>query len=131
PYQSPTPAGDCDGRYTARLPPLRTDRVKVKEILQNLVDNALKHTRAGVAVEVAAAPNDAVRITVRDAGVGIAPELVPQLFEPFRPGGSTGGSGFGLYIVRSFVDALGGRLAVRSDAAGTTFTVDLPRTMAA
>ena len=130
-FAGPTRDGRCAWRVADGLPTLRTDRVKVKEILQNLVDNALKHTRAGVTVDVTAAPNDAVRIIVRDAGVGIAPELVPQLFQPFRPGGPTGGSGFGLYIVRSFVEALGGRLAVRSDATGTTFTVDLPRTIAA
>jgi len=131
-FAGPTRDGRLTWRVSDGLPALRTDRVKIKEILQNLVDNALKHTRAGVAVGVAPAPNDAVRITVRDAGAGIAPELMPRLFEPFHPGaGPTGGSGFGLYIVRSFVDAVGGRLAVRSDPAGTTFTVDLPRTAVA
>src|SRR5205823_5496331 len=124
-FARPTREGRLLWRVPAALPVLRTDRVKVKEILQNLVDNALKHTRAAVLVDAERAPDDAVRITVRDAGAGIAPQLLPHLFEPFRAGG------FGLYIVRSFVEALGGRLAVRSDAAGTTFTVELPRTVVA
>ncbi len=84
-----------------------------------------------MAVDVETPADDAIRVTVRDVGTGIAPELLPTLFEPFRPGAGAGhGSGFGLYIVRSFAEALGGRVAVRSDAAGTTFTVDLPRRLA-
>ena len=111
------------------LPPLRTDRVKVKEIVQNLLDNALKHGAGGpVSLEATAtAAGQAVRITVRNGGAGIAPDVLPTLFEPFRPGrGDTRGTGFGLYIVRSFAEALGGGVAVRSEATGTAFTVDLP-----
>jgi signal transduction histidine kinase len=114
----------------ADLPPLRTDRVKVKEIVQNLVDNALKHAN-GAPVEVdavAAADRDTVRITVRDRGPGMTPEVLAHLFEPFRPGGArTSGTGFGLYIVRCFAEALGGRVAARSaPEEGTAITVELP-----
>ncbi len=123
-----------EGRLTCRLPPdlppLRSDRVKVKEIVQNLVDNALKHSDgAPVAVEVAHAPaEETVRLTVRDAGRGIAPELLPHLFEPFHPGPEPSkGTGFGLYIVRCFAEALGGRVAARSQPGeGTAVTVELP-----
>jgi signal transduction histidine kinase len=111
------------------LPPLRTDRVKLKEIVQNLVGNALAHGGAPVVLEVAlvAEREDTVRITVRDAGPGIATDVLPHLFEPFRPGPG-GETGFGLYIVRCFSEALGGRVAVQSDpASGTTITVELPR----
>jgi signal transduction histidine kinase len=112
------------------LPALRSDRLKLKEIVQNLIDNALKHA-AGATVEVGAtlAPGrDAVRITVRDAGPGIAPELLPHLFEPFRPRPGGGrGTGFGLYIVRCFAEALGGSVGARSAPGdGTTMTVELP-----
>ncbi len=123
-----------EGRLACRLPPglppLHTDRVKVKEIVQNLVDNALKHSDGGtVEIEVALAPErEAVRLTVRDAGPGIAADVLPHLFEPFRPGpGAERGTGFGLYIVRCFAEALGGRVAARSQPGeGTAVTVELP-----
>jgi signal transduction histidine kinase len=123
-----------EGRLAFTLPPdlpvLRTDRVKVKEIVQNLVDNALKHgDDRRVDVDVALAPDRrTVRITVRDAGPGIAADVLPHLFEPFRPGpGRRGGTGFGLYIVRCFAEALGGRVAARSrPGEGTAITVELP-----
>jgi signal transduction histidine kinase len=110
------------------VPPLRTDRVKVKEIVQNLVDNALKHRgERGVEVDVGlAADGTRVRITVRDRGQGIAAGVLPRLFEPFSPGDG-GSTGFGLYIVRCFAEALGGRVAARSQPGeGTAVTVELP-----
>ncbi|TMB00462.1 MAG: HAMP domain-containing histidine kinase [Deltaproteobacteria bacterium] len=110
------------------LPPLRSDRVKVKEIVQNLVDNALKHHAGrGVEVDVGLAPDAGrVRITVRDRGPGIAVEVLPRLFEPFSPGDGRS-TGFGLYIVRCLVEALGGRVAARSEPGeGTAVTVELP-----
>src|SRR2546426_526950 len=123
-----------EGRLACRLPPglplLHTDRVKVKEIVQNLVDNALKHSDGRtVEIEVTLAPErEAVRLTVRDAGPGIAADVLPHLFEPFRPGpGAERGTGFGLYIVRCFAEALGGRVAARSrPGEGTAVTVELP-----
>jgi signal transduction histidine kinase len=121
-----------DGRLACTvpsdLPRMRSDRVKVKEIVQNLVDNALKHSgQSGVEIEVALAPErDTARITVRDGGPGIAADVLPHLFEPFRPGRDHG-TGFGLYIVRCFAEALGGRVAARSLAGeGTAITVELP-----
>jgi signal transduction histidine kinase len=123
-------AGTLTFQSPRELPRLRTDRVKVKEIVQNLVDNALKHSGEGaVEVEASAVPErDTVRITVRDSGPGIAADVLPHLFEPFRPGAaSRRGTGFGLYIVRCFVEALGGRVAARSvSGEGTAVTVELP-----
>ena len=115
-------------RAAPGLPPLRSDRVKVKEIVQNLVDNALKHRGGrGVEVDVGLAPDATrVRITVRDRGQGIAAEVLPRLFEPFSPGDGRS-TGFGLYIVRCFAEALGGRVAARSQPGeGTAVTVELP-----
>lgn len=121
-------AGSLRTSMPADLPRLRTDRVKVKQIVQNLVDNALKHS-AGNPVEIAAsvAPTGGtVRIMVRDHGPGIAADVLPHLFEPWRPGGA-GGTGFGLYLVRSFAQALGGRAGASSVAGeGATVTVELP-----
>jgi signal transduction histidine kinase len=124
-----THAGRLRVALATDLPLLTSDRVKVKEIVQNLIDNALKHAGdAPVDVQVALAPDrETVRITVRDAGPGIAPDLLPRLFEPFRPAGETAGTGFGLYLVRSFAEALGGRVAARSlPGEGTAMTVELP-----
>jgi signal transduction histidine kinase len=123
-----------EGRLRCTVPPdlpvLRTDRVKVKEILQNLIDNALKHSDGrDVDVDVGLVPDrDAVRVTVRNAGPGIAADVLPHLFEPFRPGPGRGrGTGFGLYIVRCFTEALGGHVAARSHPGeGTAVTVELP-----
>ena len=115
-------------RAAPDLPPLRSDRVKVKEIVQNLVDNALKyHAGRGVEVDVGLAPDAGrVRITVRDRGPGIAAEVLPRLFEPFSPGDGRS-TGFGLYIVRCLAEALGGRVAARSEPGeGTAVTVELP-----
>ena len=120
-------------RLTFRVPPglplLRSDRVKVKEIVQNLIDNALKHGRgAPVTVDVTLGPDrSTVRLAVHDAGPGIPAELLPHLFEPARPGGPTAGTGFGLYIVRCFTEALGGHITTQSlPGQGTTVTVELP-----
>ncbi|HLK10100.1 MAG TPA: HAMP domain-containing sensor histidine kinase [Candidatus Binatia bacterium] len=111
----------------AGVPLLRSDRVKVKEIVQNLVDNALKHGRPPVAVEVVAVPERAlIRLAVRDHGAGIPPTVLPHLFEAFRSG-SREGTGLGLYIVRCFAERLGGRVAARTALGeGSAITVELP-----
>lgn len=112
------------------LPPLHSDRIKVKEILQNLLDNALKHSGGGaVTIDASLAPDrETMRLTVRDTGPGIAADVLPYLFEPFRPGhGRSQGSGYGLYLVRCFSEALGGRVAARSiPGEGTAVTVEIP-----
>jgi signal transduction histidine kinase len=116
-------------RIAPEVPILTSDRVKVKEIIQNLIDNALKHgADAPVEVGIGLSPDrDTVRVTVRDGGPGIAAELLQRLFEPFRAAGEHAGTGFGLYLVRSFAEALGGRVAARSlPGEGTAVTVELP-----
>jgi signal transduction histidine kinase len=122
-------SGQLTCHVSADLPPLRSDRVKVKEIVQNLIDNALKHSAGGEVRVDAALARDRVVVTVRDAGPGIAPDVLAHLFEPFRPGPGGHGTGFGLYIVRCFAEALGGRVTAHSVAgAGTTIAVELPLT---
>ena len=110
------------------VPPLRSDRFRVRQILQNLVDNALRFTDHGD-VNVDARPHEGgVRVVVSDTGTGIDRADLPHLFEPFRPGGSArSGTGCGLYLVKRFSESLGGRIAVDSTPGiGTRFTVDLP-----
>ena len=111
------------------VPPLRSDRFRVRQILQNLVENALRFTDHG-AVSVDALPHEGgVRLIVSDTGTGIERAQLPYLFEPFRPGGSErSGTGCGLYLVKRFSESLGGRVAVDSTpGVGTRFTIDLPQ----
>ncbi len=127
-FAAPTREGRVHWRTATDIPSLRTDRVKLKAIVQNLVENALKHG-AGAPVEVdviAIADRDVLRITVRDRGPGIPAAVVPHLFEPFRSG-APGGVGLGLYVVRSFAEALGGRIAVHTAPdEGATLIVEVP-----
>lgn len=109
---------------------LRTDPVRLEQILVNLLSNAVRHSPAGdtVAVRVAAADSE-VSFTVVDHGPGIAPELQARIFEPFeRFDPQSGlGTGLGLPVSRRLAEVLGGRLTVRSaSGAGAAFTLQLP-----
>lgn len=114
------------------VPALETDRVKLQEVLRNLVDNALKFTSAGAVIVTATAGGERVIVDVRDTGIGIAPEDVPHVFEPFYQVGrsstrTTGGVGLGLSIAHQLVVLLGGELTLTSaPATGTTFRIDVP-----
>ncbi len=111
------------------LPPLRSDRFRIRQILQNLVDNALRFTESGSVRIRADRAADAVRLTVRDTGPGIEPIDLPHLFELFRPGSAAraSGTGCGLYLVKRYSESLGGRVAVDSTPGeGTCFTIELP-----
>ncbi|GIJ76763.1 two-component system, OmpR family, sensor histidine kinase BaeS [Micromonospora phaseoli] len=110
-------------------PVLPADAVRLRQIVGNLVSNAIRHTPPGGAVTVGAYHNT---ITVRDTGVGIAAENLPKIFDRFwRADGSrnraTGGSGLGLAITQHLVRAHGGTLTVRSaPGEGSLFTIWLP-----
>ncbi|ELP69352.1 sensor histidine kinase [Streptomyces turgidiscabies] len=113
---------------------LDADPVRMRQVLGNLVSNALRHTPAQGTVTLSAwhTADEAV-LTVRDTGDGIAPEDLPHVFERFwraekSRSRRTGGSGLGLSIVRQFVEAHGGTVTVGSTpAGGAVFTVRLPR----
>jgi len=111
---------------------LETDPRKLTVVLRNLVGNALKFTEQGwVRVEVAVA-GDGIRFTVQDTGIGIRPEDQGTIFEMFRQADGSdsrrfGGTGLGLYIVRRFVQQLGGTVMLESaPGTGSRFTVALP-----
>jgi len=116
------------------LPGLATDRLKVKEILSNIVFNAVKYTDRGE-IRVTASPIEAgkaIAIEVKDTGVGIPRDPLPFIFEPFRQveGSATrslGGVGLGLAIAKRLIHLLGGAIEVESElGVGTTFRVTLP-----
>jgi len=99
--------------------------------LMNLVDNAIKFTRAGEAVRISVAQGQEASVTVEDAGNGIAPEESERLFDPFYRGAearaSQPGSGLGLAILRQIIEAHGGRVrAACSSLGGAQFAFNLP-----
>ncbi|HEU5216515.1 MAG TPA: ATP-binding protein [Gaiellaceae bacterium] len=114
------------------LPAIRGDRARIRQVLGNLIENAVKYSPEGGEVRVsAAAGNGAVQIAVKDAGPGIPRDQQGRIFEKFGrvdvPGASKPGTGLGLFIARSIAEAHGGSLDVTSGAEpGATFTLTLP-----
>jgi signal transduction histidine kinase len=111
------------------------DPTRLEQIATNLIDNAIKYTPAGGDIDISVATEgDEVVLTVRDSGVGIAPDLLPHVFDIFVQGAisidrSQGGLGIGLSLVRRLIELHGG--SVSADSAGTssgsTFQIRLPR----
>jgi two-component system, OmpR family, sensor histidine kinase BaeS len=112
------------------VPLLDIDPVRIREVLSNLVANALRHTPHGGSIGVVAtnaADGKSVEIVVRDTGTGIDPALLPHVFDRFAKAADSRGSGLGLAIARGLVEAHGGSIDVESSAAtGTTFRLRVP-----
>jgi signal transduction histidine kinase len=117
-----------------RLGQIRADERKIKQVLLNLLSNALKFTPEGGQVEVRASIVDGMaELSVADTGVGIAPEDQEAVFEEFRQVGTSAkrveGTGLGLALSRKFIELHGGRIWVQSQVGvGSTFTFTLPLT---
>jgi signal transduction histidine kinase len=116
-----------------QLPLLNIDAHWIKQVLGNLLDNAIEHTSKGSQISVAAdEQNDMVAITVADTGEGIPPEDLPLIFERFyrvdkSRARTTGGSGLGLTIAKRLVEAHGGTITAKSEVGkGSCFTLTLP-----
>jgi signal transduction histidine kinase len=114
-------------------PLVSADPDKLRQVLVNLTENAIKYSPDGGRIEVRVqAMPPAVRFTVRDEGIGIAPEQQATIFERFHrldPNMTrgVGGTGLGLYICRELVQRMGGRIWVHSrEGVGSTFTFELP-----
>ena len=126
-----------DQRLTVLAPvrPLEVDGdpVRLAQVLGNLLDNASKFTPDGGAIELLVAAADAdVVLIVSDSGVGIAPETLPHVFEPFAQGSPARGGdglGLGLAVVRELVEAHDGQVVAQSagKGCGSRFVVTLPR----
>ena len=116
------------------LPMILLDRSKMKEVISNLIDNALKYTEDGsVIVSVERVDSDKARISVQDTGIGFGAEDQEKLFKKFlRSSVSTKiaptGTGLGLYVGKSFVEGHGGEMWAESEGIGkgATFIVELP-----
>ena len=117
---------------TSTLGALRGDERKVKQVLLNLLSNALKFTPEGGRIDVSARDHDGVaEVSVTDTGVGIAPEDQEAVFEEFRQVGTADkkveGTGLGLALSRKFIELHRGRIWVKSQVGqGSTFTFTLP-----
>jgi signal transduction histidine kinase len=119
-----------DVESTADLPPISVDPVRVREVLTNLLSNALRHTPPGGSVKVRVAPaaNGGIRVEIEDTGSGMAPGEIERAFERFQKGRESRGAGLGLSIARSLIVAHGGEIhASSAPGRGTTMTVTLPR----
>jgi signal transduction histidine kinase len=121
--------------YPSDLPVVKTDGRKLKHILQNLINNAIKFTEKGHVTLSARYVLETMRIEfkVADTGIGIPKEKIPVIFEMFRQvedsskTRSYGGMGIGLYIVQKFTEMLGGKVEVESEPGkGSVFTVMIP-----
>jgi len=135
-YMIPTDGKNLvlEWNFPQSLPVIKSDRLKLKQILTNLVNNACKFTDHGsVAISVRTLDQDRVlELKVADTGHGIPQKLLPSIFDKFRQIDSTTtrdhpGAGLGLYIVKNFVELLNGTIEVQSKVGqGSVFTVRLP-----
>jgi two-component system, OmpR family, sensor histidine kinase BaeS len=116
-----------DTRVAESLPEIEVDRLRIGEVLGNLMSNALRHTAAGGSVRLEAfAARDGVGLSVTDTGSGIPPERLPHVFDRFSRAADSPGTGLGLAIAKSLVEAHGGEIRAESSATGTTISFTLP-----
>jgi len=110
------------------LAPLHVDPLRIRQVLDNLIANALHACGAGDAITITVAIKEGeICLTVADTGAGIAPDDLPHIFERFYKSSSSGGSGLGLAIARDLVQTHGGTISVESALCeGTAFAILLP-----
>lgn len=118
------------------MPDISADARSLKQILLNVLSNAVKFTpaRGRVTISATIERSGNLRITIADTGIGIAPDVLPNLFAPFRQGDNSisrrfGGTGLGLAICRKLIDLHGGSISIESEAGqGTTVHLIFPAT---
>jgi signal transduction histidine kinase len=112
---------------------VRTDPLKLSQVLLNLLSNAVKYTDKGEISVSTAARDGVVNFMVSDTGIGVSGQHLEKIFEPFWQVEHTttrraGGTGLGLAVTRQFVELLGGSIEVESSLGnGSTFRVSIPR----
>jgi two-component system sensor histidine kinase BaeS len=111
----------------ANVPTIDVDAARIRQVIGNLLSNAIRHTPSGGSVRVAVnSAGDDVTVSVADNGEGIPPDLLPHVFERFVKGTGSTGSGLGLAIAHDIVSAHGGRLTVDSAVGrGTTVRIEI------
>jgi len=112
----------------AELPLVEVDPLRIREVLSNLLSNAIRHAGSGGAVSFAVEPlGDRIVVRVADTGPGISPQDLPKIFDRFHKGPASSGSGLGLTIARNLVVAHGGEIRAESQLGqGTTVVLTLP-----
>lgn len=129
----PAPDGQLNERTVAPVYYAHVDNDHLREVISNLVENAVKYTPKGDVVIDVGGDETHVRISVQDSGIGIPTEDIPHLFQKFyRVDNSDtreiGGTGLGLYLCRRLAELMGGQIKVESEyKKGSTFTLELPR----
>jgi two-component system, OmpR family, sensor histidine kinase BaeS len=110
---------------------LDVDRLRMGEVLSNLLSNALRHTPSGGTIVVQAHDTqDGVEFSIADTGTGIAAEHLPHVFDRFSRAPDSPGAGLGLTIAKTLVEAHGGGIRAESSPEGTTMCVSLPKGLA-
>lgn len=119
-------------QFPDNLPSVAADRASISEVFSNLIDNAIKYSNEGGAVDVGAGiEGDFVKVYVADRGIGMPGNVVSNLFHKFyrshRSRETVAGTGIGLYISKAIVESHGGKIGVRStEGEGSTFEFSLP-----
>ncbi len=124
-------AGQPDDRFVLTAnpaPPVFGDPDKLRQVLANLLENAVRHGEGRVSITVEAAQDGgAVAVTVDDEGPGIPEEMLGRVFTRFWRGNRRGGTGLGLYIVKGIIEAHGGAITVgRAASGGASFRFTVP-----
>ncbi len=126
--QAESAGSTLTSEIAGKLPTVEVDPARIRQVIGNLLSNAIRHTPSGGSVKVAVdSTADQVTITVADTGEGIPPDLLPHVFERFVKGPNSIGSGLGLAIARDIAIAHGGTLEVKSTlGVGSNVTLTLP-----
>ena len=113
---------------------IEADKGRISQVISNLLSNAIKFSKEDIISVTAEKKDNEVLVSIKDNGAGIDAEIVPRLFTKFATKSETGGTGLGLFISKSIIEALGGRILAENNnriiagQKGATFYFTLPMT---